>query len=123
MDRYCYFNEHSRSYEYHTAFLYKYVDTDDFAIQYDQCIVSSRWDDWAEWSACDVSCAGGTKTRTRNCLKKEGNNWVEDNDLIGQDCQCQGIRVESGPCNTQCCVEWYQCTPGTDCFNDEDFEV
>ena len=25
--------------------------------------------EWGEWSACSVSCDGGTKTRSRDCIK------------------------------------------------------
>ena len=28
----------------------------------------SVWDQWSDWSECDVTCGGGATSRSRNCL-------------------------------------------------------
>ena len=124
LQRHCYFDDHSRSYLSLTPFRYEYNNKDEYAMQFDQCIVSSKWSAYGEYSECSTTCGGGEKQRERNCLKMvmvDGEvTWVEDNSLIGQTCQCEGERIEVVECNTQCCVHWNECSDpsDTDCSQD-----
>lgn len=50
----------------------------------------SQWGSWSKWSKCTKTCGGGTRTRDRVCVKKEGSketcfgNWI-DKDEKGND--------------------------------------
>uniref|UniRef100_A0A8C6YM76 Hemicentin 1 n=1 Tax=Nothoprocta perdicaria TaxID=30464 RepID=A0A8C6YM76_NOTPE len=48
------------------------------------CPVDGRWAAWSSWSACTVSCAGGSRQRTRLCsdpAPQFGGHECEGNDL------------------------------------------
>ena len=42
---------------------------------------------WVPWSACSLTCNGGTQTRSRVCI----------------EAQCSGPTTDSRDCNTQPC--------------------
>ena len=50
------------------------------------------WDNWQDWSDCDVTCGGGTRQRTRDCI----------NGSPG-DIGCDGEVTETEDCNTDEC--------------------
>ncbi len=56
--------------------------------------VDGGWSSWSGWSACSVSCGGGTQTRT--CT-----NPVP---LCG-GADCAGASTETQSCNTQSCCQ------------------
>uniref|UniRef100_A0A671PPI0 Uncharacterized protein n=1 Tax=Sinocyclocheilus anshuiensis TaxID=1608454 RepID=A0A671PPI0_9TELE len=49
---------------------------------------SGPWFDWSAWSACTVSCGGGSQSRSRSCRTPP----------------CSGMRRQSKTCNTQVCL-------------------
>ncbi|RXN17958.1 SCO-spondin [Labeo rohita] len=59
------------------------------------CTDSGPWYDWSAWSACTVSCGGGSQSRSRSCRTPP----------------CSGMRRQSKTCNTQVCLE-VGCPPG-----------
>uniref|UniRef100_A0A671PK73 Uncharacterized protein n=1 Tax=Sinocyclocheilus anshuiensis TaxID=1608454 RepID=A0A671PK73_9TELE len=52
------------------------------------CTDSGPWFDWSAWSACTVSCGGGSQSRSRSCRTPP----------------CSGMRRQSKTCNTQVCL-------------------
>ncbi|KFO28580.1 Hemicentin-1 [Fukomys damarensis] len=58
------------------------------------CPVDGRWAPWASWSACTVSCGGGTRQRTRDC-----------SDPVPQygGRKCEGSDIQSDFCNNDPC--------------------
>ncbi|XP_044528060.1 hemicentin-1 [Gracilinanus agilis] len=60
------------------------------------CPVDGKWASWASWSACSVSCGGGSKQRTRDCSNpapQYGGRKCEGNDVQIDFCN-------SDPCPT-----------------------
>lgn len=64
------------------------------------CAINGGWSDWGGWSACSVSCGGGTQTRYRTCT-----NPAPAYGGAG----CSGSDSETVSCNTQACAV-YGCT-------------
>ena len=45
------------------------------------------WEDWTEWFSCNVTCGGGTQTRTRACHPpKYGGKYCQGVDAQWQNC-------------------------------------
>uniref|UniRef100_A0ABM5GDB4 Hemicentin-1 n=1 Tax=Pogona vitticeps TaxID=103695 RepID=A0ABM5GDB4_9SAUR len=60
------------------------------------CPVNGKWTSWSSWSACTMSCGGGTRQRTRVCSDpppKYGGHKCEGNDVQVDFCN-------SDPCPT-----------------------
>ncbi|XP_063404645.1 thrombospondin-2-like [Mytilus trossulus] len=72
-----------------------------------ECPVHGGWSEWSKFSACPVTCGGGTNTRTRTCdnptPEHGGNN-------------CVGASSENGVCNTQACPDIDDCI-SVDCLH------
>ncbi|XP_033725596.1 LOW QUALITY PROTEIN: cartilage intermediate layer protein 2-like [Pecten maximus] len=67
------------------------------------CPVYGVWTTWAGWKACDVTCGGGTRSRTRVCQKTSSS-----------DLDCVGSSSHSETCNTWICPDCSQtCTTGS----------
>ena len=54
--------------------------------------IEGTWGKWGNWSVCTKTCGGGTRSRTRKCVKKCKK---------GKD--CVGLSEQSEHCNTKCC--------------------
>ena len=61
-------------------------------------LVDGGYSDWSPWSACTVTCGGGSRLRNRKC-----NNPAPAND--GKTCfdQQLGSEMESEACNIEPC--------------------
>ncbi|WAR23497.1 SSPO-like protein [Mya arenaria] len=57
-----------------------------------ECPIDGKWDSWAEWAACSLSCGAGERSRNRNCTGPF---------FGGAD--CEGLGNETEPCNTHAC--------------------
>ncbi|XP_032884067.1 hemicentin-1 isoform X2 [Amblyraja radiata] len=58
------------------------------------CPVDGKWTPWISWSACSVSCGGGTRQRARTCsnpMPQHGGHY------------CEGSDVQMDFCNTDPC--------------------
>jgi len=76
------------------------------------CPINGGYTEWSPWTACSVTCGGGTVKRTRNCtnpLPQYG----------GKDCSLDGPEIITQACNPQSCPvnggyspwsDWTQCT-------------
>ena len=51
-------------------------------------LVCSGWSRWSVWSSCSVTCASGTRRRTRRCLGQSCSGFPEES-----------IVCDAGPCN------------------------
>ncbi|KAM4861104.1 hemicentin-1 [Thomomys bottae] len=58
------------------------------------CPVDGKWTTWTSWSACTVSCGGGTRQRTRDC-----SNPVPQ--YGGR--RCEGSDIQTDFCNSDPC--------------------
>lgn len=59
-------------------------------------VVNGGYTEWSPWTACSVTCGGGTIKRTRNCtnpLPQYG----------GKDCSLDGPEIITQACNPQSC--------------------
>ena len=54
--------------------------------------VDGEWNQWLEWSACSVTCADGTRNRTRVCQQPAYGGMT-----------CPGNDTEVEPCNPRPC--------------------
>ncbi|XP_060579783.1 SCO-spondin-like, partial [Ruditapes philippinarum] len=75
----------------------------------ENCPVNGGWTQWSTWGDCSLTCAGGTKTRSRSCtnpLPQYGG------------AQCSGSGSDSQQCNTENCPVnggWTQWSTWGDC--------
>ncbi|ELR55057.1 Brain-specific angiogenesis inhibitor 1, partial [Bos mutus] len=69
-----------------------WVETRDCFLQ--QCPVDGKWQAWASWGSCSVTCGGGTQRRERACLGP----------FFG-GVACQGPQDEYRQCGAQRCPE------------------
>ncbi|XP_010857117.1 PREDICTED: brain-specific angiogenesis inhibitor 1 [Bison bison bison] len=69
-----------------------WVETRDCFLQ--QCPVDGKWQAWASWGSCRITCGGGTQRRERACLGP----------FFG-GVACQGPQDEYRQCGTQRCPE------------------
>ncbi|XP_013411289.1 uncharacterized protein LOC106174328 isoform X4 [Lingula anatina] len=58
------------------------------------CIVNGGFTNWSSWGTCNVTCGGGSQSRTRTCTNPVPQNGGAD---------CVGDRLELQQCNTQGC--------------------
>ncbi|XP_061739556.1 hemicentin-1 [Nerophis ophidion] len=58
------------------------------------CPVDGKWSSWVSWGACSVSCAGGTRQRTRQCANPAPQHSGR---------QCEGNDVHIDFCNSDPC--------------------
>ncbi|XP_013411296.1 uncharacterized protein LOC106174328 isoform X10 [Lingula anatina] len=58
------------------------------------CPVNGGLSNWSSWGTCNVTCGGGSQSRTRTCTNPVPQNGGAD---------CVGIRLELQQCNTQGC--------------------
>lgn len=65
---------------------------------------STIWASWTDWSTCSLSCAGGSRTRTRICA-------------FGMDglIECSGEDEEVDDCNSHTCPYWDNWSTWEDC--------
>ena len=59
-----------------------------------KCITDGNWGAWSSLSACNVSCGGGTQSKTRLCNNPAASNGGT---------VCPGSNLESLSCNIQNC--------------------
>ncbi|XP_068091514.1 SCO-spondin-like isoform X2 [Hyperolius riggenbachi] len=64
------------------------------------CPVNGAWSHWGEWSACDASCQGGVRSRSRKCENPPPKNGG----LL-----CRGESVQTEPCNLHPCGDSEDC--------------
>ena len=77
-------------------------DIDAKSAQIDNYQCPCVYDDWSEWGACSVTCAGGTMTRQRGEKRPATNG--------GQSCSSQGPSSDTDECETQACRKYRQLT-------------
>ncbi|XP_034265503.1 hemicentin-1 isoform X1 [Pantherophis guttatus] len=58
------------------------------------CPVNGKWTSWSSWSACTMSCGGGTQQRTRDCSDPPPENG---------GLRCEGNDLQVDFCNTDLC--------------------
>ena len=54
------------------------------------------WETWGEWSACNATCGGGQRSRSRRCV--DGVSGSQDQS------QCTGNGEQTESCNTHACA-------------------
>ena len=70
-------------------------------------LVNGGWTEWREWSACSISCGGGSQTRFRNCT-----NPIPANG--GLNCSASAVDIRD-------CVNNGLCSAGKDALPDQFF--
>jgi len=56
-------------------------------------LVDGVWTEWSEWSECSVTCGGGVRSQTRECVPPMyGGRW------------CEGHNVTYDECNPNACI-------------------
>ena len=70
-------------------------------------LVNGGWTEWREWSACSISCGGGSQTRFRNCT-----NPIPANG--GLHCSASAVDIRD-------CVNNGLCSAGKDALPDQFF--
>ena len=79
-----------------------YQPGEDYGIQYQDCRrIIAEWTSWSPWSACTVSCGGGSTTRSRVCKRPDGSETSET------DCVCNGESSQTKSCANDCCPTWH----------------
>ncbi|XP_052285147.1 SCO-spondin-like isoform X5 [Dreissena polymorpha] len=77
----------------------------------EKCPIAGHWSHWTNFTACSVTCAGGTHTRNRTCI-------FDDPDAPHLS-ECFGNTMDTQNCNTQPCPvdgvwgiwgSWHTCT-------------
>ncbi|XP_013398464.1 coadhesin-like [Lingula anatina] len=58
------------------------------------CPINGGFTNWSSWGTCNVTCGGGSQSRTRTCTNPVPQNGGAD---------CVGIILELQQCNTQGC--------------------
>ncbi|XP_039610072.1 SCO-spondin [Polypterus senegalus] len=58
------------------------------------CPVAGQWSEWGPWSACDVTCGNGVRSRERSCSNPPPKNGGED---------CDGDAFDTESCNLPPC--------------------
>ncbi|XP_021098568.1 hemicentin-1 [Heterocephalus glaber] len=69
------------------------------------CPVDGRWGPWTSWSACTMSCGGGTRQRTRDCSDPAPQYGGRE---------CEGSDIQSDFCNNDPCPTHGNWSPWTD---------
>ncbi|XP_053392461.1 cartilage intermediate layer protein 1-like isoform X2 [Mercenaria mercenaria] len=65
------------------------------------CPVCGKWTTWGSWGSCDVTCGGGTQSRTRTCSKTDS----ADLDCVGNNAQEKNCSEWECPdCSRECTV-------------------
>ncbi|XP_071136604.1 coadhesin-like [Mytilus edulis] len=76
-----------------------------------ECPVNGGLSEWSKFTACPVTCGGGTNTRTRACDNPTPAHGGND---------CVGASSENRDCNTQACPDYcgsIPCENGASCEN------
>lgn len=53
------------------------------------------WTEWSEWTVCSVTCGGGKRTKTRECVLPDG--------ARSSDLYCEGKSIIVEECNSNKC--------------------
>ncbi|XP_052232683.1 uncharacterized protein LOC127845671 [Dreissena polymorpha] len=61
----------------------------------EKCPIAGHWSNWTNFTACSVTCAGGTHTRNRTC--------IFDDPEAPHCSECFGNTTDTHNCNTQSC--------------------
>lgn len=65
-------------------------------------LVDGGWTVWTSWDSCTVTCAGGTKTRSRSCSNptpQYGGRSCSGSSTSSQACYTQSCPSKTSACN------------------------